>query len=206
MSRLAPREPDRRSTLDRCLVSARKLDSLVGARDTRFVLRPGASRQQIAHTLNAAYADGLLSMDTFCRRLDQLSNERLIDPLRLIGDLNLRSSSPWRVSLVDAVAATVRRVKTSVADYFGDPPLLLALDWSGGQSELVVGRHPACDVVLSDPGASRRHARLFFRDGNWLLQDLRSTNGTIVNGVSVGRCELRPGDHLLVGDEHLMID
>ena len=84
--------------------------------------------------------------------------------------------------------------------------MLLALDWSGGQGELILGRHDSCDVLLSDPSVSRRHARLSFRDGSWVLQDLDSTNGTLVNGVQVGRCALRPGDRLALGDEQLRID
>jgi pSer/pThr/pTyr-binding forkhead associated (FHA) protein len=88
----------------------------------------------------------------------------------------------------------------------GGSPVLLALDWSSGQSELIIGRHRGCDVVLSNLAVSRRHARLVFRDGNWVLQDLQSTNGTAVNGMTVGRCELRPGDHVVLGDQHLKID
>lgn len=164
---------------------------------------PGASRQQIARTLNAAYGDGLLSEETFSHRLDQLLEARLVDPFRLIGDLNLRTSAEgWRATLVNAVVDTVRRVRS-----FGPGGgLLLALDWSGGQSELLLGRHPSCVVVLSDPRVSRRHARLFFRDGSWVLQDLQSTNGTTVNGVRVGRCEVRPGDVVALGSERLQID
>jgi hypothetical protein len=166
------------------------------------VLRAGASRQQIAHTLNAAYADGLLSEDTFSHRLDQLLDARIVDPFRLIGDLNLRSSGEgWRATLVSAVAASVRRLRTP-----GSEAVLLALDWDGSQSELLLGRHESCDVVLSDPRVSRRHARLVFRDGSWVLQDLQSTNGTTVNGVRVGRCEVRPGDQLVLGHEQLKID
>jgi hypothetical protein len=57
----ADREPESRFST---------LDSFVGTRETKFVLAPGASRKQIARTLNAAYADGLISQDTFVRRLD----------------------------------------------------------------------------------------------------------------------------------------
>ena len=83
---------------------------------------------------------------------------------------------------------------------------LLALDWSGAQSEMLIGRHRGCDLVLSELTVSRRHARLMFRDGRWILQDLESTNGTTVNGWRVGRSELRPGDHLALGEAHLTID
>src|SRR5579884_411180 len=54
------------------------------------VLHAGASRRRIARTLNAAYAGGLLRDETFAGRLDQLLKSRLVDPLTLIGDLNLR--------------------------------------------------------------------------------------------------------------------
>jgi hypothetical protein len=168
-----------------------------------LVVAAGASRQQIARTLNAAYADGLLSEDTFCRRLDQLLDARLVDPFRLIGDLNLRTTGvSWRSTLVNAVVETVRRVRSPASGSL----VLLALDWSGSQSELLLGRHPACEIVLSDLRVSRRHARLRFRDGSWVLQDLESTNGTTVNGVRVGRCELRPGDVVTLGSERLQID
>jgi FHA domain len=168
---------------------------------------PGASRRQIASTLNAAYADGLLSHDTFCHRLDQLFGARLVDPIGLIGDLNLRRSRyDWRARLTTATAAMLRALRLTRAEPIEEQPRLLALDWSSAQSELLLGRDHRCDVVLSSPGVSRRHARLLFRDGAWVLQDLDSTNGTVVNGVSVGRCELRPGDRLVVGGEQLTID
>ena len=70
----------------------------------------------------------------------------------------------------------------------------------------MIGRHHACDVVLENLSVSRHHARLLFRDAKWIVQDLESTNGTIVNGTRIGRCELRPGDQLGLGNAHLTID
>jgi len=170
------------------------------------VLAPGSSRKQIAHTLNAAYADGLLSHDTLIRRLDELFKARLIDPRQLVGDLTLRTSGRGlRSRLLSAIAVAIDRVGTRLLDR-GSRLVLLALDWNGTHEELLIGRHRSCDVVLADPSVSRRHARVFFRDGSWVLQDLESTNGTVVNGVRVGRCELRPGDRLLIGDQRLQID
>ena len=163
---------------------------------------PGDSRRQLVSTLNAAYADGLLSEQTFLYRLDQLLKARLIDPSWVVGDLNFRGAGR---GLRARVSLAARRV----ASWLGRSqarPLLLALDWSGAQHELLLGRHHGCDIVLSQASVSRRHARLFFRDGSWVLQDLESTNGTLVNGVAIGRCALLPGDEVVLGDARLQID
>ena len=170
------------------------------------MLRHGASRKQLVRTLNAAYADGLLSEETLSGRVDQVLRSRLIDPRRLIGDLTFRGSGGWRTALAAPLTVLVRFVRMPHASSPRDADVLLALDWTGGGGELIVGRHRDCDVVLSNPCVSRQHARLVFRDGNWILQDLASTNGTIVNGVRVGRCALRPGDRLILGEERLRID
>lgn len=62
-----------------------------------------------------------------------------------------------------------------------------------------IGRLPECDVVLSDPATSRRHARIVRRDGGFVLVDLGSTNGTFVNGEPVTERELRDGDRITLG-------
>lgn len=50
-----------------------------------------------------------------------------------------------------------------------------------GEREILVGRHPSCQIVLSDETVSTRHARLRYRDRQWWVEDLRSTNGTYLN-------------------------
>ncbi len=83
---------------------------------------------------------------------------------------------------------------------------MLGLDWAGGDEDLLIGRHESCDVVLENDSVSRRHARLLARDGSWIIEDLASLNGTSVNGVRVGRCQLQPGDHLSLGHQRIEID
>ena len=168
------------------------------------MLRPGASRQQLARTLNAAYGDGLLSENTLAHRLDVLFGSRLIDPARLVGDLAIRSPRRYWTETAARAATIARKLRRGAVER--DPEVLLALDWTGGHDELVIGRHPSCDVVLANSAVSRRHARLTFRDGTWVLQDLKSTNGTTLNDVRVGRCQLRPGDQLVIGGEHIRVD
>ena len=158
----------------------------------------------MARTLSAAYADGLLSEETFTGRLEQVLKARLLDPRRLIGDLNLRPSrrGTW-TRMRDAAETTLARL---VGVDRPSDSTLLALDWTGEQEELLVGRHPDCDVVLADPSVSRHHARLVYRGSRWIIQDLQSTNGTILNGNQIGRSELQPGDRLLLGLERLLVD
>ena len=68
------------------------------------------------------------------------------------------------------------------------------------------GRGAACDIALGNLTVSRRHARLLFRDGAWVVHDLASRNGLTVNGARVGRCQLRPGDRLGFGLQLVEID
>jgi pSer/pThr/pTyr-binding forkhead associated (FHA) protein len=66
--------------------------------------------------------------------------------------------------------------------------------------ELVtIGRLAACDVVIDDTGASRRHAQIRTIGGTSTLTDLGSTNGTKVNGRDVQSAELADGDRITVG-------
>ena len=181
------------------------MDTYGDTRENRLVLYRGGSRRRIARTLNAAYGAGLLSDDTFAARIDQVLRSHLVDPVALIGDLNLRPPGPSWDRLRSAVLTRLTGLGRDASDDDW-PPVLLALDWSGGQSELVIGRHRDCDVVVDEPSVSRHHARLVFRDHKWIVHDLKSTNGTIINGMIVGRCELRRGDCVVLGNAHLRVD
>jgi hypothetical protein len=163
---------------------------------------PPASRDRLATILNAAYGDGLISENTLVQRLDRLFSEQVIDPAGLVGDITLRA--PRRVW--SNLLARALELARSIGPQERSTPLTLALDWSGATDELLIGRHPRCDVLLADPTVSRRHARLRFCDGTWALQDLDSTNGTTINGLRVGRCQLRAGDRLMLGDQQLIVD
>jgi len=169
------------------------------------VLGPGSYRHRLARTLNAAYAEGLLSERTLAYRLDILFASPVIDPARVVGDLTRRVSRHRGGRRRLPALSGRTRSRASLAEATDDS-ILLALDWSGAQEEMVIGRHPSCDVVMTADTVSRRHARLTFRDGGWIVQDLDSTNGTRLNGQFVGRCRLRPGDQLALGSQLLRVD
>lgn len=166
-----------------------------------------ASRTHLASTLRAAYADGLISQRTLSIRLDQLLHSHLVEPERVVGDLNLRDTDgALRDRLSQTMSTVISRLGGLFRETLPEPTSLLALDWSAESHELLIGRSSTCDVVVADKTVSRRHARLIRRDGKWILQDLASTNGSHLNGRRVGRCELRPGDELYLGETRLRID
>lgn len=67
--------------------------------------------------------------------------------------------------------------------------------------ELTIGRAAGCQLSLDDAYASQIHARLFCRDGHWMVEDLGSTNGTYLNGRRVsGAAVIARGDRLQVGN------
>jgi hypothetical protein len=68
------------------------------------------------------------------------------------------------------------------------------------EPEIIFGRDLSSDVVVSDSEVSRAHARLSWRDDTYVIEDLRSTNGTWVNGRPVLRGhKLAAGDTLTLG-------
>jgi serine phosphatase RsbU (regulator of sigma subunit)/pSer/pThr/pTyr-binding forkhead associated (FHA) protein len=67
---------------------------------------------------------------------------------------------------------------------------------------IVVGRHPACDVVVDLSAVSRQHAAITTEDGVVYVEDLRSRNGTLLNGRPLtGRHRLENGDQLQVCEQ-----
>ncbi len=74
--------------------------------------------------------------------------------------------------------------------------------WELEPGEYIIGRYPTNDIVIPDPYVSRRHARIFYRDGEWYIEDLDSTNGTIVGNEDIkgkGAVKLDDGMEIVVG-------
>ena len=63
-----------------------------------------------------------------------------------------------------------------------------------------IGRLPESDIVLDDSGASRQHARIRASEGEFVLSDLGSTNGTYVNDEPVRERTLEDGDRITIGE------
>ncbi len=75
------------------------------------------------------------------------------------------------------------------------------------RTEINVGRVQGNDLMLPKGNVSKRHARLLFRDGRFIVTDLKSTNGTYVNGRKISQATIvREGDKIYIGDFVLRIE
>jgi len=94
------------------------------------------------------------------------------------------------------------------------PPLSLTIlrDDSSPQirnfirAEVTIGRNPACECPLEDETVSARHARLSYHHNQWWLEDLDSTNGTLLNEEKVTLpTVVISGDEFSCGDTRMTI-
>ncbi|MEO0563110.1 MAG: FHA domain-containing protein [Chloroflexota bacterium] len=98
---------------------------------------------------------------------------------------------------------SIERVNTPIARYVREEPIVLGRIDVGERSNL----HSVNDVDLQpynarDRGVSRRHAQIFQREGELYIEDIGSSNGTIVNDEPLPRGEARrlhDGDEIMLG-------
>ena len=75
-----------------------------------------------------------------------------------------------------------------------------------GGGGATIGRHEDSTIIPNDSRLSRRHARIEARDGGFVVRDLGSTNGTILNGQPLDEPRpIRAGDLLQLGDTALRV-
>jgi hypothetical protein len=74
------------------------------------------------------------------------------------------------------------------------------------QSRVVLGRSKEADLRIDDPNISRKHAAIYWNDDRLVIEDLGSTNGTLVNGYPVTSTVLRPRDVVAIGDSRLTVE
>jgi len=99
-----------------------------------------------------------------------------------------------------------------IVDYFLRPrPELIFL--AGGQSvdkksidksRFLIGRNQECDLMIQDTIASREHAVIREIQGRFMLEDLKSRNGTLVNGKKISNVGLADGDEIQIGDSRIL--
>ncbi len=68
-----------------------------------------------------------------------------------------------------------------------------------GRGPWSVGRSQENDIVINDPNVSRKHARISRADNGFVVEDLGSTNGTLLDGAPIDRERIEGGDELTFG-------
>ena len=158
-----------------------------------------ADRDKAINLLWARYDEGRLRYDTFALRLEAAVQARSQADLdALLADL------PGRGRLGAALRTRWQRGRAVLAGRL--PRVWQAASWpvlmfpAGEQRRFTIGRDIGCDMVLPDPTVSRWHAGLRREAGGWLLDDLGSTNGTLLNGWRVRAwVPVRDGDLVSFG-------
>lgn len=74
------------------------------------------------------------------------------------------------------------------------------------QGRVLIGRAREADFRIEDPEVSRRHALVSWSNGDLVIRDLESTNGTLVNGHLVSEAIIEPGDEVMIGGYRLTIE
>jgi hypothetical protein len=72
-------------------------------------------------------------------------------------------------------------------------------EWSLDRDRSVIGRLSGSEIEVDDPGASRRHAEIRRQGDRYVVVDLGSTNGTLVNDSPVSEATLEDGDRITIG-------
>jgi len=108
----------------------------------------------------------------------------------------------------ETIKLNVNEVRDSIARAQRKQPALVVLQ--GSESDIgthvvldktvTLGRDPTCELPLQDEGISRRHCRVVSDDKLFFVEDLNSTNGTLLNGERLqGRAVLNAGDRIYLG-------
>ncbi|MCC7075602.1 MAG: FHA domain-containing protein [Acidimicrobiia bacterium] len=111
-------------------------------------------------------------------------------------------------ALAEGVPAPLETAGTAAGPGVSGPPVGELVGPYGRSQALLgvmtVGRDPRNAIVLNDPSVSRVHCRLEARQGGIHVTDLRSTNGTWVNGRRIDEVDLTHGDRVLLGRTELV--
>ncbi len=73
------------------------------------------------------------------------------------------------------------------------------------QDEFTIGRDIACSLSLDDPALSRKHCMVRRQGPEWLIEDLESHNGTLLNQAPAKAQPMRPGDEIRIGQSVFLV-
>src|SRR6478735_3921195 len=75
------------------------------------------------------------------------------------------------------------------------------------KAEVTIGRLAGNDIVLGKGNVSKYHSRIVLKDGKFIIVDMKSTNGTYVNGKKIAAPQvIKPSDKIYIGDYILNVE
>jgi pSer/pThr/pTyr-binding forkhead associated (FHA) protein len=73
------------------------------------------------------------------------------------------------------------------------------------KSEITIGRGTNNDIQIDNLGVSNTHAKIIKHPGHYTVEDLKSTNGTLLNDKQIQKANLSPNDIVTIGKHTLQI-
>ena len=73
------------------------------------------------------------------------------------------------------------------------------------KSEITIGRGSNCDIQIDNLAVSNTHAKIIKQQSGYRIEDLKSTNGTFLNDLSIQNANLGPNDIVTIGKHSLQI-
>lgn len=125
--------------------------------------------------------------------------------IRMIDDVCYVSEkgSPERELKAGEIFVISERRKIAILTYSPDTPNVFSVDLSSCPV-IEIGRNSMCNIVLKESCVSRKHARVFFAEGRFYVQDLDSSNGTFLNKKRIVSSELNEGDIISLGSYDIL--
>lgn len=90
-------------------------------------------------------------------------------------------------------------------EFSGDGGSFIVGDIISIGNKISIGRNQANQMVLPSQSVSGFHVKIYFEDGRYMLEDLKSTNGTFINGIKVDKKSLQPGDEIRISQTVLIV-
>ena len=163
-------------------------DSKVSRKHLRFFFKEGKWIVQDLNSSNGSFANNTKFNEII------ISKEITL----FIGD---KQSNEVKVSVVDKKTVKKQQIDETRQILAVDDFEFAPEDFSGRirlKKKLRIGRDISNDWVIQSPNASRVHAEVIQNGNTFELVDLKSTNGTYVNGDKISRSVLKPGDKITI--------
>jgi pSer/pThr/pTyr-binding forkhead associated (FHA) protein len=112
-----------------------------------------------------------------------------------VGSIRPESTAEPKITTPDQLHITIKNGDQTVNEFTFTP-----------DKEIIVGRRPDVNVVLTENAVSRQHAKFTTDEHGWNIEDLDSANRTYLNGVAIHKSSIKKGDILKIANFVVEVD